>query len=133
MKKTTCRINCQKEAVSETINILSSKLEVAQRLSDEIKNLEEEPSFMTEEDTREEERMTFEKLLEPKIIIEEVETLERHPDYLGNNHMKTLQEEIEKKRSFLKTVENAPEDGTLKGNQIYFIIIFYFVCNHLKF
>jgi hypothetical protein len=112
MKQTTSKINSQKEAASETINILQSKYEVAEKLSDDIKNLQEEPSFMTEEEIREEERRTNEKLLEPKIVIEEVETLERHPDYLGNNHMKTLHEEIEKKRSFLKTVENAPEDGT---------------------
>jgi len=124
MKQTTSKINSQKEAASETINILQSKYEVAEKLSDDIKNLQEEPSFMTEEEIREEERRTNEKLLEPKIIIEEVETLERHPDYLGNNHMKTLQEEIEKKRSFLKTVKNAPEDGTSKGDEMYFLIIF---------
>jgi DNA-directed RNA polymerase alpha subunit len=124
MKQTTSKINSQKEAASETINILQSKYEVAEKHSDDIKNLQEEPSFMTEEEIREEERRTNEKLLEPKIIIEEVETLERHPDYLGNNHMKTLQEEIEKKRSFLKTVENAPEDGTSKGDEMYFLIIF---------
>jgi hypothetical protein len=124
MKQTTSKINSQKEAASETINILQSKYEVAEKLSDDIKNLQEEPSFMTKEEIREEERRTNEKLLEPKIIIAEVETLERHPDYLGNNHMKTLQEEIEKKRSFLKTVENAPEDGTSKGDEIYFLLIF---------
>jgi hypothetical protein len=112
-------MNCQKEAASEMINILSSKLEVAQRLSDDIKNLEEEPSFLTEEETREEERMTFESLFEPKRILEEIEKLESHPDYLGPNHMKTLQVEIEKKELFLKRVENPSEDGTLKGNQIF--------------
>jgi hypothetical protein len=127
MEKSTCSMNCQKEAASEMINILSSKLEVAVRLSDDIKNLEEEPSFLTEEEIREEERMTFEKLIEPKKIIEEVEKLMSHPDYLGLNHMKTLQVEIEKKKSFLKRVENTSEDKTLKGNQIYVVIIFCFV------
>ena len=37
IEKTTCLVNSQKQAASETINLLKSKLEVAEKLSDGIK------------------------------------------------------------------------------------------------
>ena len=117
MEKTIAKIHCQKESASEMINILSSQLEVAQRLSDTIKNLKEEPSFMIEEDIREEERRTFEELREPKKIIEEVEKLVSHPDFLDPYHMEILKMEIEKNKSFLKSAENMSEDESSKGNK----------------
>jgi hypothetical protein len=116
MKKLTCRINCQKEAASEAFQNLKSKLKEAVRLSDKIRSLKEEPSFMTEEDIREEERMTNERLLAPKKIIEEIKELESHPDYIDPDHMEIVHAEIEKNRSILKSAENMSEDGTSKGN-----------------
>jgi hypothetical protein len=112
-------MNCLKAASLETTDILKSKLKNAERLSDDIKKLEEEPSFMTQEDIREEERTTFEKLIEPKKIIEEVEKLESHPDYLGPNDIITLEEEIEEKRSIQKRKKNTSEVGASKGYEIY--------------
>ncbi len=103
-------MNSQKQAASETINILKSKLEVAERLSDEMKHLKEEPSFMTEEEIREEEIMTFENLRKPKQIIEEVEILEKDSDYLGPNRIKNL--EVEIKKNTLKRKEKISKDAS---------------------
>ncbi len=116
IEKTTCLVNSQKQAASETINLLKSKLEVAEKLSDGIKKLKEEPSFMTEEGIKEEEKMTNERLFEPKRIIEEIKELESHPDYLDPDHMAIVQIEIEKNRSILKSGEKMSEDGSSKGN-----------------
>jgi hypothetical protein len=118
IEKTTSKINCQKAAALETNDFLKSKLKNAERLSDDIKKLKEEPSFMTQEDIIEEEKKTFEKLIEPKKIIEEVEKLESHPGYLGPNDIITLEEEIEEKRSILKRKKNTLEVGASKGYEI---------------
>jgi hypothetical protein len=121
MEQTTCRMNSQKQAASHTINIVKSKLEVAERLSDDIKNLKEEPSFMTQEGIMEEESRTNEKLFEPKKIIEQVEKHESHPDYLGPDNMEILKANIEKRR--LTSVEKTPGDGISEGDHINTFII----------
>ena len=126
MEKTVSKINCRKEAAKKTIEVLESKLEAAKRLSKVIKGLEDGPSFMTEEDIEEEERMTHERLLKPKQLIKDIEELEMHPDNLDPRQIEQLQAEIEIKKYFLKSEEFASksiDNGSSKGDHINFLII----------
>jgi hypothetical protein len=72
---------------------------------------------MTNETIREEEEMTHERLLEPKKIIDEIEKLKMHSDYLGHVEMKTLYAQMKKKGSFSKNENKTAEDTTSKGNK----------------
>ena len=122
MEKTIFKINCRREAATKTIKVLESKLEKAKGLSDNIKGHEGEDFYMTEEGIREEEKTTHKKLLEPKKLVKEIEELESHPDYLDPNHIENLEVEIEMKKCFLRSEENASQsvdNGSSKGIQIF--------------
>ena len=128
MEKTIFKINCRREAATKTIKVLESKLEKAKGLSDNIKGHEGEDFYMTEEGIRQEEITTHERLFQPKKLVEEIEELEGHPDYLDPNHIENLEVEIEMKKYSLRSEENASQSVDNKsstGKEINFFFGLY--------
>jgi hypothetical protein len=72
MTKTVRKLNCQREAITKKIDHLTSRLEKAKSLNQEIEVIQEQPTFMTEDGMREEEMKTNLKLEEPKQILQQV-------------------------------------------------------------
>ena len=93
-KKHILRLKCQKSAAMKSVDSLSFKLQNAKKLKEKIEELKGKEAFMTEEDIEEEERRTKEKLEKPLQILESIEELERHPDYLNPDQIQTLKTEL---------------------------------------
>ncbi len=73
MTKTVTKLNCQKEVILKKIDHLTSRLEKVKRLNQEIKDLKDQPTYMTEDSMREEEENTNCKLEDPKKILQKID------------------------------------------------------------
>ncbi len=76
LKKDSCKAECQKELVSMKCGFLTSKLDNAKKLESHIEELTMKEGFMTENQVKEEEMKTKERLKEPLKIIANVEEFE---------------------------------------------------------
>jgi hypothetical protein len=110
MTLTVSKLNCQKGAITKKIDHLTSRLEKAKRLNQEIKGLKEQPAFMTEDGTREEEMKTNCKLEEPKQIIQQIEQLQSEANFLDRRQIQNLKMKIENLQFQIRNEEEEPTD-----------------------
>ena len=93
LKQDFFNVRCQKELVSMKFGFLTSKLENAKILKSRMKELALKKDYMSDEQVKEEEIITEEKLKEPFNIISKIEELQNDSEYLNSN--KILRGKIE--------------------------------------
>jgi hypothetical protein len=112
LQKDSCKAECQKELVSIKFGFLSSKLENAKKLESKIEELTLKEGFMTDNQVKEEEMKTKERLDEPLKIIANIEEFESDSDYLNYNNIQILKCKIESIKSSLR--KNDESDSHLE-------------------
>ncbi len=108
--KTVTKLNCQRGAIVKKIDHLTSRLEKAKRLNQEIKGLKEQPAFMTEDGMREEEMKTNFKLEEPKQILQQIEQLQSEANFLDPGQIESLKMKIENLQFQIRNDEEETSD-----------------------
>ncbi len=93
-QKDYCKAQCQKELVSKKFDILTLKLENAKKLKVQIEDITLK-DFMTDNQVKEEERKTKERLEDPLKIIANIEDFENDSDYLNCQNIQILRGKIE--------------------------------------
>ena len=112
LKKDSCKAECQKELVSMKFGFLTSKLENAKKLKTRIEELTSKEDFMSDEQVKEAEMKTKEKLEDPLKIIADIEEFENDSGYLIFNNIQILRGKIESVKSFLR--KNDESDSHLE-------------------
>ncbi len=103
----------EREVSKMKIQFLSSKLEIAKSLQTQIKDLREKPSFMTEDQMIEEERMTQQKLEAPSKILSTIEDLEMDSGFFDCQQIQTLKNQIQIIKSSLGKSEDTESPSDL--------------------
>jgi hypothetical protein len=112
LQKDFCKAECQKELVAIKFGFLTSKLENAKKLEIKIKEFTLKEGFMTDNQVKEEEMKTKERLEEPLKIIANIEEFENNSGYLNFNNIQILRGKIESVQSFLR--KNDESDSHLE-------------------
>jgi hypothetical protein len=111
-QKDSCKAQCQKELVSMKFDFLTLKLENAKKLKSQIGELTLKENFMTDNQVKEEEMKTKEKLEDPLKIIANIEEFENDSEYLNYNNIQILRGKIESVKSSLR--KNDESDSHLE-------------------
>jgi hypothetical protein len=98
--------------VAIKFGFLTSKLENAKKLEIKIKELTLKEGFMTDNQVKEEEMKTKERLEDPLKIIANIEDFENDSDYLNCQNIQILRGKIESVKSFLR--KNDESDSHLE-------------------
>ena len=112
LKKDSCKAECQKELVAIKFGLLASKLDNAKKLEIKIKELTLKEGFMTDNQIKEEEMKTKERLDEPLKIIASIEDFGNDSDYLNCQDIQILRCKIESVKSSLR--KNDESDSHLE-------------------
>ena len=112
LKRDFFNVRCQKEFVSMKFGFLTSKLENAKKLKTRIEELTSKEDFMSDEQVKEAEMKTKEKLEDPLKIIANIEEFENDSEYLNYNNIQILRGKIESIKSSLR--KNDESDSHLE-------------------
>ena len=111
-QKDSCKAECQKELTSMKFGFLTAKLENAKKLKTKIEELTLKDDFMSDEQVKEEEMKTKERLEDPLKIIANIEDFENDSDYLNCQNIQILRGKIESVKSSLR--KNDESDSHLE-------------------
>jgi hypothetical protein len=113
VKTSAMKAQFEREVFRMQLNFLSSKLEIAKSLQTQIKDLREEPSFMTEDQIIEEEKVTQQKLEAPSKILSNIEDLENNSGFLDFQQIQALKNQIQIIKSSLGKSEDTESPSDL--------------------
>ncbi len=107
LKNDFCKAQSQKELLSMKFDFLTSKLENAKKLKSQIEDLTLKEDFMDDDQVKEEEMKTKERLEAPMKIIANIEEFENDSDYLNFNKIQILRGKIESVKSSLRKTDDS--------------------------
>ena len=107
LKNDSCKAQSQKELLSMKFDFLTLKLENAKKLKSQIEDLTLKEDFMDDDQVKEEEMKTKERLETPLKIIANIEEFENDSDYLNFNKIQILRGKIESVKSSLRKTDDS--------------------------